>query len=128
MQAPRILVVEDHPSTRTLISILLQQIGYDEIRLVPNGLEALEQLKRDKYDLILSDWDMPEMDGLTLWDKMREDDTLKNIPFVLLTAIKETEMVKTAISKGVTDYIVKPFTLEALATKVAGALTRNRKS
>ena len=51
---------------------------------------------------------MPEMDGLTLWTKISEDDALKNIPFVLITAMKEIEMVKKAISVGVTDFIVKP--------------------
>jgi len=112
-ERPKIIIADDHPATRTLISALLQQLGYDDIFLARNGREALEQLKlaqlkKETYDLILSDWDMPEMDGLTLWTKISEDDALKNIPFVLITAMKEIEMVKKAISVGVTDYIVKP--------------------
>ena len=125
-EIPKILVVEDHPSTRMLISSLLQRLGYEDICLARNGIEALAlaQLKTNRYDLILSDWDMPEMDGLTLWGKIREDDVLKEIPFVLITAMNEIDMVKRAISEGVTDYIVKPITLEALKNKVARALSK----
>ena len=123
----KILVVDDHPSTRALISVLLQQLGYNNSCAVRNGAEALKELKKVKYSLILSDWDMPEMDGLTLWGKIREDDTLKGIPFVLITAMNEIEMVKKAISEGVTDYVVKPITLQALTSKVATALSRTTK-
>ncbi len=118
----KILVVEDHPATRMLISVLLQQLGYNNIFLARNGIEALVQLKKSRHDLVLSDWDMPEMDGLTLWGKIKEDDALKNIPFILITAMNEIGMVKKAISEGVTDYIVKPITLQALTDKVARAL------
>ncbi len=132
-ERPKIIIADDHPATRTLISALLQQLGYDDIFLARNGREALEQLKfaqlkKETYDLILSDWDMPEMDGLTLWTKISEDDALKNIPFVLITAMKEIEMVKKAISVGVTDYIVKPITLHALTNKVARALNKKPKT
>ncbi len=124
----RILVVDDHPATRALISVLLLQLGYHNSYAVRNGAEALHELKRGKYDLILSDWTMPEMDGLTLWGKIKEDDVLKNTPFVLITATNEVEMVKKAISEGVTDYIVKPITLQALTSKVAAALKRKQAS
>jgi len=105
-----------------LISVLLQQLGYNNIFLARNGIEALVQLKKSRHDLVLSDWNMPEMDGLTLWGKIKEDDALKNIPFILITAMNEIGMVKKAISEGVTDYIVKPITLQALTDKVARAL------
>jgi len=127
-EIPKILVVEDHPSTRQLLSALLQQLGYDDICLVRDGIEALAQLKKDKYDLILSDWDMPEMDGLALWDRIKKNDALKNIPFVLVTATKEIEMVKKALSAGITDYIVKPITLQALTNKIARALSKKPKT
>jgi response regulator RpfG family c-di-GMP phosphodiesterase len=68
------------------------------------------------------------MDGLTLWGKIKEKDALKNIPFVLITAMNEIEMVKKAISEGVTDYVVKPITLQALTSKAAAALSRNQKA
>jgi CheY-like chemotaxis protein len=127
-ETARILIVDDHPATRALISVLLQQLGYHNSRSVRNGAEALAELERTRYNLILSDWAMPEMDGLTLWGKIKEKDALKNIPFVLITAMNEIEMVKKAISEGVTDYVVKPITLQALTSKVAAALSRNRKA
>jgi len=120
----KILVVDDHPSTRILLCSLLQRLGYDDIFPARNGIEALDQLNKGTYGLILSDWDMPEMDGLALWAKIKENDAFKNIPFVLVTAMKEIEMVKKAISAGVTDYIVKPITLQALTNKVAKALSQ----
>jgi PleD family two-component response regulator len=123
----RILIIDDHPATRALISVLLQQLGYHNSLSVRNGAEALAELKKHKYNLILSDWAMPEMDGLTLWGKVKEDDALKNIPFVLITAMNEVEMVKKAISEGITDYIVKPITLQSLTSRVVTALSRNRK-
>ncbi len=123
-KAPRILVVEDHPSTRMLIYSLLQGLGYDDTHLVENGAKALTELNRRRYDLILSDWTMPEMDGLTLWGRIREDERLKKVPFILITATNEIEMVKKAISEGITDYIVKPITLKALTEKVARALNQ----
>jgi len=124
----KILIVDDHPATRALISVLLQQLGYHNSCAVRNGAEALNELKKGKYSLILSDWTMPEMDGLTLWGKIKEDDALRNIPFVLITATNEIEMVKKAISEGVTDYMVKPITLQALTSKVATALNRKQGS
>jgi two-component system, chemotaxis family, chemotaxis protein CheY len=122
----RILIVDDHPATRALISVLLQQLGYHNSLSVRNGVEALVELKKGKYNLILSDWTMPEMDGLTLWGRIKEDEALRNTPFVLITAMNEIEMVKKAISEGVTDYIVKPITLQALTSKVVAALSRNQ--
>jgi CheY-like chemotaxis protein len=110
-----------------MISILLQQLGYSDISLARNGIEALTQLTKDRCDLILSDWSMPEMDGLALLGKIREDGALKNIPFVFITAMNEIGMVKRALSEGVTDYITKPITLQTLVTKVAAALKGHQK-
>jgi two-component system, chemotaxis family, chemotaxis protein CheY len=67
-----ILVVDDHGAARTLISVLLQRLGYDNISVARDGTEALDKLKAQKHDLILSDWDMPEIDGLSLWHKIKE--------------------------------------------------------
>ncbi len=119
----RILIIDDHPSTRSMISILLTQLGYDNISAARNGMEALQKLKTAKYDLILSDWHMPEMDGLALWSKMKEDETLRAIPLILVTAVNEVELVKMAISEGVADYMVKPITLQALTNKIEKALS-----
>ena len=122
----RILVVDDHASTRTLISILLKQLGYDNVSVARDGTEALEKLRKETYGLILSDWDMPDTDGLTLWREIRKDAKLKGTPLIMVTAIKEIDMVKKALSEGISDYMVKPITLQALTQKVEKALSGKR--
>jgi two-component system, chemotaxis family, chemotaxis protein CheY len=122
-----ILVVDDHGATRTLISVLLQRLGYDNISVARDGMEALEKLRTRKYDLILSDWDMPEIDGLSLWNKIREDSTLQGIPLIMVTAINEVEMVRKALSEGIADYMVKPITLQTLTTKIERALKKEQR-
>ena len=122
-----ILVVDDHGATRTLISVLLQRLGYDDIAVARDGMEALEKLRARRYDLILSDWDMPEIDGLSLWHKIKEDETLKDIPLIMVTAVNEVEKVRQAISEGVADYMVKPITLQALTTKIEKALGKEKR-
>lgn len=122
-----ILVVDDHGATRTLISILLQRLGYDNIAVARDGMEALEKLRERRYDLILSDWDMPEIDGLSLWHKIKEDETLKDIPLIMVTAVNEVEKVRQAISEGVADYMVKPITLQALTAKIEKALGKEKR-
>jgi len=121
-----ILVVDDHGATRTLISALLQRLGYEDISVAGDGMEALAKLKQHRYDLVLSDWDMPEIDGLSLWNKIKADDALKGTPLIMVTAVTELEKVKTAISEGVADYMMKPITLQHLTAKIEKALKREK--
>jgi two-component system, chemotaxis family, chemotaxis protein CheY len=118
-------VVDDHGATRTLISILLQRLGYDNISVARDGMEALDKLKAQKYDLILSDWDMPEMDGLSLWRQIKADDGLKRIPLIMVTAINEVEKVRQAISDDIADYMVKPITLQTLIVRIEKTLNKD---
>ena len=120
-KAIRILVIDDHPATRNMMSVLLQQIGYSNLSFARDGVEALAELKANGCDLILSDWHMPEMDGLTLFRKIRQDDALRDIPLILVTAVNDMEMVKTAIAEGIRDYMVKPITVQALTMKIKKA-------
>jgi two-component system chemotaxis response regulator CheY len=75
-------------------------------------------LKQNKYDLVLLDWNMPEMDGITLLQEIRKDPQLKDIPVIMVTAEAKKENVLLAIQSGANNYIVKPFTAETLKEKL----------
>ena len=113
-----ILVVDDSSTMRRIIINTLHKIGYDNILEAENGIDALTKLKEKTINLILTDWNMPEMDGLTFAKTVRGSDTFKNIPMVMVTTeAAKTEVVE-ALKQGVNDYIVKPFSAEALKEKV----------
>jgi two-component system chemotaxis response regulator CheY len=114
----RILTVDDMATMRKIVKSLLNQLGYTNIDEAENGKEALVKLKQNKYDLVLLDWNMPEMDGITLLQEIRKDPQLKNIPVIMVTAEAKKENVLLAIQSGANNYIVKPFTAETLKEKL----------
>jgi two-component system chemotaxis response regulator CheY len=116
--ASRILTVDDMATMRKIIKSLLNQLGYTNIDEAENGKEALAKLKQNKYDLVLLDWNMPEMDGITLLQEIRKDPQLKDIPVIMVTAEAKKENVLLAIQSGANNYIVKPFTAETLKEKL----------
>lgn len=104
----KILVVEDKKENVYLLKVLLESDGY-EVVTAENGIEALEKLKENPVDMIISDIMMPEMDGFRLYKKCKSDDKLKGIPFVIYTASYTSEDDKTfALSLGVDRFVVKP--------------------
>ncbi|MFN3598561.1 MAG: chemotaxis response regulator CheY [Aquificaceae bacterium] len=114
----RILTVDDMATMRKIIKSLLNQLGYTTVEEAENGRDALYKLKQGKYDLVLLDWNMPEMDGITLLQEIRKDPELKSIPVVMVTAEAKKENVLQAIQAGANNYIVKPFTAETLKEKL----------
>jgi two-component system chemotaxis response regulator CheY len=114
----KILTVDDMATMRKIIKSLLNQLGYKDIDEAENGKEALAKLKQQKYDLVLLDWNMPEMDGITLLREIRKDSQLKDIPVIMVTAEAKKENVLLAIQTGANNYIVKPFTAETLKEKM----------
>ena len=120
----KILVVDDFDTTRKIIRNMLRDTDFENIDEARDGKLALQMLHREKYDLIISDWAMPNMDGLTLLKKIREDEELKDLPFIMVTAEAEKENIINAIKAKVNQYIIKPFTAENLYAKVNAALTQ----
>ncbi len=114
----RILVVDDMSTMRRIVKSILNQLGYNNIDEAENGKQALAKLKAEKYDFVVTDWNMPEMDGLALVKAIRSDDELKNIPVLMVTAEGKKESVIEALKAGVNNYIVKPFTPEVLKEKI----------
>ncbi|MFQ5691933.1 MAG: response regulator [Nitrospinota bacterium] len=120
-----ILVVDDSEETRKLICRALRQIdfGVDVNPLeAGNGAEALHLIKRGLVDVVLADWRMPEMNGLEMLKKIRQSEQLSEVPVIMLTAAALREDVMEAVRAGVTDYILKPFTIKALEEKIKPVL------
>lgn len=114
----RILVVDDYSTMRRIVRSLLEQIGYQDVDDAEDGSSALEKLRNEHYDLVISDWNMEPMTGLELLNQMRGDDKLKSTPFILVTAEGKVENVVAAKKAGVDSYIVKPFTAQTLKAKI----------
>lgn len=114
----RVLVVDDFPAMRKLIKNALAEIGLNKITEAVNGEEAVSILEREKINLIISDWNMPVMNGLQLLVHVRSSEELKALPFIMLTAEGMKDHVVQAIRAGVSNYIVKPFTVEILEAKL----------
>lgn len=129
----RFIVIDDALHIRKIIKAVCLSMGVGEVVEASDGRNALELLKSKKhmgkkktarrnFDLIICDWMMPEMSGFDLLKIVRNDNLLKNIPFLMVTAEHERDMVLKAIEEGVNDYIVKPFTADVLEAKVKKVL------
>ncbi len=117
-----ILVVDDYKTMLRIIRNLLSQLGFNAVDEAYNGSLAISQLKEKKYDLIISDWNMEPMSGLELLKAVRADESLKHIPFIMVTAESKTDNVIAAKEAGVSNYIIKPFNLDTLRAKLTNVL------
>ncbi len=117
-----ILIVDDYKTMLRIIRNLLKQIGFDNVEEATDGTEALQKLRENKFGLIISDWNMEPMTGIELLREVREDDNLKKMPFIMVTAESKTENVVIAKEAGVSNYIVKPFNAATLKSKLNGVL------
>ncbi|ALN21345.1 response regulator receiver protein [Ectopseudomonas mendocina] len=125
MSKVSVLVVDDATFIRDLVKKgLRDNFPGVQIEEAINGRKAQQMLSRQVVDLILCDWEMPEMSGLELLTWCREQDNLKTTPFIMVTSRGDKENVVQAIQAGVSDYIGKPFSNEQLVTKVKKALSR----
>lgn len=114
----KILVVDDFSTMRRIVKNILRQLGYQNIEEAEDGAQAYSKLKSGDFSFVVSDWNMPNMDGLELLKKIRSDEDLKHLPVLMVTAEAEKEKVIEAIKAGVSNYIVKPFTADVLKEKM----------
>ncbi len=122
----RLLVVDDSSTMRRIILNTLQRLGYDDVLEAGNGLEAWNILdKSDNIDVLITDWNMPEMNGLELVKKTRSDSRYEDIPIIMVTTEGGKAEVITALKAGVNNYIVKPFTPQVLREKLEAVLGLN---
>ncbi len=114
----KVLVVDDFSTMRRIVKNILKQLGFEDIEEAEDGAHAYSKLKNGGFGLLVSDWNMPNMDGLELLKKVRTDPDLKGLPVMMVTAEAEKEKVIEAIKAGVDNYIVKPFTAEVMREKL----------
>ena len=117
-----ILIVDDYKKMLRIIRNLLKQLGFHNVDEATDGAEALYKLRSKNYDLVISDWNMEPMTGYELLNKVRSDDMLKALPFIMVTAESKTDNVIAAKKAGVNNYIVKPFNAATLKSKLTSVL------
>lgn len=115
---PRFLIVDDFSTMRRIVRNLLKEIGYNNAEEAEDGVAALNMLKASKFDFVVSDINMPNMDGFALLKNIRSDESLKGIPVLMVTAEAKKEDIVNAAQSGANGYIVKPFTKATLEEKV----------
>jgi two-component system chemotaxis response regulator CheY len=111
----KVLLADDSGTMRKIQTRCLNQMGIDDITDAADGVEALAAFEADRFDVVITDWNMPNMDGLELLKAIRTRNT--KIPVIMVTTEAERARVMTAIQAGVTDYLVKPFSPEDLRAK-----------
>lgn len=119
MSKLRILIVDDSPTMRRILVNTVIKAGYSDVKEAEDGRDALAKLMAGEYDLLMTDWNMPNMNGLELVQTVRADDKLKNIPILMVTTRNMKEDIVNAIKSGVNGYIVKPFDAKTLNAKIA---------
>ncbi|MDB5368369.1 MAG: cheY2 [Rhodospirillales bacterium] len=120
----KVLVVDDYKTMTKIVANLLKTIGFKEVVELNDGASALQALRKDRFGLVISDWNMEPMTGLQLLQECRKDAHLAKIPFIMITAESKTENVIAAKQAGVDNYIVKPFNAETLKSKVESVLNK----
>jgi two-component system sensor histidine kinase/response regulator len=121
-QVLKILVVDDVETMRKVTAGQLASLGYGPVELAADGAEAWRMLERKRYDLIISDWNMPALTGIALLQMMRASPRHVHTPFIMITAEAERSRIESAISSGVSDLLVKPYTAGRLATSIKRAM------
>ena len=114
----KVLIVDDFATMRRILKNILKQLGFKNLVEADDGTTAWEVLEGQGIDLIISDWNMPKMTGLELLKKVRESDKFKTVPFLMVTAEAQKQNVIEAVQAGVSNYVVKPFTAEAISEKL----------
>ncbi len=114
----KVLVVDDFSTMRRIVKNLLRDLGFTNIQEADDGSTALPMLKEGDFDFVVTDWNMPGMQGIDLLKAIRADSNLAHIPVLMVTAEAKKEQIVMAAQAGVNGYIVKPFTAATLKTKL----------
>ena len=122
----KVLVVDDSPVMRRIIKKNLKQAGFLEENILesPDGDTATDRILVENFDLIISDWHMPKVDGLEFFYRLQAYDDFKDIPFLMVTSEAQKEKVMEALNAGISNYILKPFTAMDLEKKIKQILSK----
>ena len=114
----RFLIVDDFSTMRRIVRNLLKELGYTNVDEAEDGDMALAKLRGEPFDFVISDWNMPNMDGLTMLQNIRADPALSKLPVLMVTAEAKKENIIAAAQAGANGYVVKPFTAATLDEKL----------
>ena len=120
----RIFIIDDMDAMRQIEKSCLTEAGFQHIDTATNGQTALEYLKVHDVDIIVCDWDMPDVTGIEVLEAVRADEKLKDTLFIMVTAETRAKNIKLAIDAGATDYLLKPFKTDQLVYRVLKALRK----
>lgn len=115
----KFLVVDDFSTMRRIVRNLLKELGYSNVEEAEDGVVALSKLKGGDFEFVVSDWNMPNMDGLTMLKTIRADPQLQSLPVLMVTAEAKKENIIAAAQAGANGYVVKPFTAATLDEKLS---------
>lgn len=115
----KFLVVDDSPTMRRIVCNALREIGFAEYAEAEDGEEAVTKLRSEPFDFVITDWNMPNMNGLELTQTLRNDESYAEIPILMITTRGMKEDVIAAMHARVNNYMVKPFTPEVLREKIS---------
>lgn len=123
----KILIVDDFSTMRRIIKNLLRDLGFNNTAEADDGTTALPMLQNGGFDLLVTDWNMPGMQGIDLLKHVRAEESLVNLPVLMVTAEQKREQIVEAAQAGVNGYIVKPFTAQTLKEKLEKIFERIEK-
>ena len=120
-----ILLVDDYEFIRTILERMLQQLGYQNLRMAADGVDALHLLRTRPVDLVITDYPMPEMDGIGLCQSLQQDPVLAKIPVLLISGVPTEKFATQALAMGIQSTLTKPFRAEQLDQEIQSLLTRS---
>ncbi len=118
MENTKFLVVDDFSTMRRIVRNLLKELGFANVQEAEDGVDALNKLRGESFDFVVSDWNMPNMTGIELLKAIRADESLKHLPVLMVTAEAKKENIIEAAKAGASGYVVKPFTAATLDEKL----------
>jgi two-component system chemotaxis response regulator CheY len=124
----KILVVDDFPTMRRIVRNLLKELGYGNVDEAEDGQAGLARLRGGGFEFVISDWNMPNLDGLEMLKQIRADATLSHLPVLMVTAESKKENIIAAAQAGASGYVVKPFTAATLEEKLSKILEKMAKT
>lgn len=117
-KSTKFLVVDDFPTMRRIVRNLLKELGFENVDEAEDGQIALDKLRGGGFDFVVSDWNMPNLDGLAMLKEIRQDPALSKLPVLMVTAEAKKENIVAAAQAGASGYVVKPFTAATLEEKL----------
>ena len=124
----KILVVDDFPTMRRIVRTLLKELGFANVEEAEDGAAGLARLRSGGFEFVISDWNMPNLDGLEMLKQIRADAAIAHLPVLMVTAESKKENIIAAAQAGASGYVVKPFTAATLDEKLSKILEKMTKA